>query len=57
LLETYRFHCATIGRSVRVALPGDETIEGVATSVDDDGCLVVNGRAIAAGDVVHLRTN
>ncbi len=57
LLETYRFHCATIGQSVRVTLPGDETLEGVATAVDDDGCLVVDGRSIAAGDVVHLRTN
>ena len=57
LLETYRFHCATIGQSVRVALPGDEILEGVATAVDDDGCLVVDGRSIAAGDVVHLRTN
>jgi BirA family biotin operon repressor/biotin-[acetyl-CoA-carboxylase] ligase len=57
LLETYRFHCATIGRTVRVALPGDEEIVGVATAVDDDGCLVVGDRSVAAGDVVHLRTN
>ena len=57
LMEAYRFHCATIGRSVRAQLPGGEEIAGRATSVDDDGCLVVNGRSIAAGDVVHLRSD
>jgi BirA family transcriptional regulator, biotin operon repressor / biotin---[acetyl-CoA-carboxylase] ligase len=56
LMEAYRFHCATIGRSVRVELPGGVEIVGNATSVDDDGCLVVGGRSIAAGDVVHLRS-
>lgn len=55
LLESYRFHCATIGSSVRVELPGGEQVLGQAISVDDDGCLVVDGRSIAAGDVVHLR--
>jgi BirA family transcriptional regulator, biotin operon repressor / biotin---[acetyl-CoA-carboxylase] ligase len=57
LMEAYRFHCATIGRSVRAQLPGGEEVAGRATSVDDDGCLVVNGRSIAAGDVVHLRSD
>ncbi len=57
LLELYRFHCATIGRTVRVELPGGEHLVGMATSVDDDGCLVVDGRSIAAGDVVHVRTD
>jgi BirA family biotin operon repressor/biotin-[acetyl-CoA-carboxylase] ligase len=56
LMEAYRFHCGTIGRSVRVELPGGAEIVGNATSVDDDGCLVVAGRSIAAGDVVHLRS-
>ena len=56
LLEAYRFHCATIGRMVRVELPGGEEFVGHATSVDDDGCLVVGGRSVAAGDVVHLRS-
>jgi BirA family transcriptional regulator, biotin operon repressor / biotin---[acetyl-CoA-carboxylase] ligase len=55
LIELYRFHCATIGRTVRVELPGGAQVAGVVDSVDDDGCLVVGGRSIAAGDVVHVR--
>ena len=35
-------------------LPG-ETLEGVADDVDDQGRLVVDGRAIAAGEVFHVR--
>jgi BirA family biotin operon repressor/biotin-[acetyl-CoA-carboxylase] ligase len=54
VLGRYRSRCATLGRTVRVELPG-ATVEGVATDVDDDGRLVVDGREIAAGDVVHLR--
>lgn len=54
VLGRYRELCATLGRRVRVELPG-ETVEGVATDVDGEGRLVVGGRAIAAGDVVHLR--
>lgn len=55
LMETYRFHCATIGATVRVELPGGGELTGVATGVDDDGALVVDGRRVAAGDVVHVR--
>jgi BirA family biotin operon repressor/biotin-[acetyl-CoA-carboxylase] ligase len=51
--------CDTLGRSVRVELPGQESLLGTATSIDDDGRLVIesNGRftAVAAGDVTHLR--
>ena len=54
VLARYRDRCATLGRRVRVKVPG-ATIEGIATDVDDDGRLLVDGRAIAAGDVVHLR--
>lgn len=56
LIEAYRFHCATIGRTVRAQLPGSAEVVGVATAVDDDGCLIVAGRSIAAGDVIHLRS-
>jgi BirA family transcriptional regulator, biotin operon repressor / biotin---[acetyl-CoA-carboxylase] ligase len=56
LMEAYRFHCATIGRAVRVELPGGAQITGVASTVDDDGCLIVAGRNIAAGDVVHVQS-
>ncbi len=55
LMAAYRSVCSTIGRRVRVALPGGETFEGRAEAVDDDGRLVVDGRPVAAGDVVHVR--
>lgn len=57
--------CSTIGRSVRVELPGGDELYGTATGIDAEGRLVVqpldeNGRraeprAVAAGDVTHLR--
>jgi BirA family transcriptional regulator, biotin operon repressor / biotin---[acetyl-CoA-carboxylase] ligase len=45
---------ATLGRRVRVEL-ANETFEGTATSLTDEGFLVVDGRVVSAGDVVHLR--
>ena len=51
----YRERCSTIGRRVRLQLPGDTSVDGVAEEVDDVGRLVVDGRAYGAGDVVHLR--
>ena len=54
VLTRYRSRCATLGRRVRVELPA-ETLEGVAEEVDEAGRLVVDGRRINAGDVVHLR--
>lgn len=53
--EAYRERCGTIGRQVRVELPGDRSVEGLAERVDDDGRLVVGGKPYGAGDVVHLR--
>ncbi len=53
VLARYRRLCSTLGRRVRVEVPG-ASFEGVATDVDDAGRLVVDGRPIAAGDVVHL---
>lgn len=51
--------CSTIGRRVRVSMPGDQTLEGVATGLDADGRLLVavDGavQAVSAGDVVHVR--
>lgn len=55
LRTAYVFHCATVGREVRLELPGGTAASGVAEDVDVDGRLVVGGRAYAAGDVVHLR--
>jgi BirA family biotin operon repressor/biotin-[acetyl-CoA-carboxylase] ligase len=45
----------TIGRDVSVSLPGGEVVTGTASDVDEDGRLVVGGRAISAGDVTSVR--
>jgi BirA family transcriptional regulator, biotin operon repressor / biotin---[acetyl-CoA-carboxylase] ligase len=47
--------CSTIGRAVRVELPGGDILTGTATGLDEGGRLIVDGRAVAAGDVTHLR--
>jgi BirA family transcriptional regulator, biotin operon repressor / biotin---[acetyl-CoA-carboxylase] ligase len=47
--------CETVGQEVRVALPGGGEVVGPATDVDEAGRLVVAGRPVAAGDVVHVR--
>lgn len=53
-LEDYRAVCDTIGSAVRVEL-SDEVIEGTAEGVREDGALIVDGNAVVAGDVIHLR--
>ncbi|HEX3620736.1 MAG TPA: biotin--[acetyl-CoA-carboxylase] ligase [Acidimicrobiales bacterium] len=53
VLARYRQRCSTIGRRVRVQLP-DGTLDGTAEAVDDEGRLVVGGRPVSAGDVVHV---
>jgi BirA family biotin operon repressor/biotin-[acetyl-CoA-carboxylase] ligase len=45
---------ATLGRRVRVEL-ATETFEGTARALTEEGFLVVDGRVVSAGDVVHLR--
>lgn len=60
LLPAYTARCTTLGRAVRVELPGDRTLLGEAVAVDGDGRLVVRTpdgarHPIAAGDVVHVR--
>ena len=47
--------CLTLGRQVRVSLPGGDELTGEATDVDDTGRLVVAGTPVAAGDVLHVR--
>jgi BirA family transcriptional regulator, biotin operon repressor / biotin---[acetyl-CoA-carboxylase] ligase len=51
--------CGTLGRQVRVELPGGQVLSGEAVDVDPDGRLVVRSSAsevaVAAGDVVHVR--
>lgn len=55
VLERYRSECDTLGREVTVQLPDGESFTGRATSLDRTGRLVVDDRAIGAGDVVHVR--
>ncbi|MGN6128217.1 MAG: biotin--[acetyl-CoA-carboxylase] ligase, partial [Humibacter sp.] len=59
LLDAVGSACSTLGRTVRVELPGTAPLIGVAESLDTSGRLVVNvdGRRtpVAAGDVTHLR--
>jgi BirA family biotin operon repressor/biotin-[acetyl-CoA-carboxylase] ligase len=70
LRATYIRLCGTIGRPVRVELPAGQGFSGLAVGVDPDGRLLVREspgsgspgagspgsvRAVAAGDVVHLR--
>ncbi|HEX2895433.1 MAG TPA: biotin--[acetyl-CoA-carboxylase] ligase [Marmoricola sp.] len=55
VLEQYRGACTTIGRHVEVHLPDGTVFTGLAEDVDPHGRLVVDGRAVGAGDVVHIR--
>ena len=60
LLADYRARCATLGRDVRVELPGTVLL-GTAVDIDASGRLVVREHAtgkeapVSAGDVVHVR--
>jgi len=51
--------CVTVGKEVTVAMPDGSTLQGTATRLDRDGCLVVEAGTIetvvSAGDVVHVR--
>lgn len=52
--------CFTIGREVRVELPGGAALHGTAIGIDASGRLEVRDdtdvvRPVAAGDIVHLR--
>ena len=55
VLARYRAACSTVGRDVEVHLPDGEVLRGRAEDVDGQGRLVVGGRAVGAGDVVHVR--
>lgn len=50
---------ATLGGPVRVSLPGDRSLEGIAHRLDHEGRLVVvdgsGEHVVAAGDVIHVR--
>jgi BirA family biotin operon repressor/biotin-[acetyl-CoA-carboxylase] ligase len=60
LRAAYRAACATLGRDVRVSLPDGSALLGRAEDLDPDGRLLLRPesgamRAVAAGDVVHVR--
>ena len=61
LLAEYRTLCGTLGRSVRVELPGGRAVAGVAEDIDTDGRLLVREAdatpptPVSAGDVIHVR--
>jgi BirA family biotin operon repressor/biotin-[acetyl-CoA-carboxylase] ligase len=58
-MNQYRDRSATLGRDVRVELPGDRTVEGRVVDVDDHGRLLLRTAdetlTLSAGDVVHVR--
>ncbi len=55
IAESCAAACMTIGRTVRVAAPGGEVVEGLAVGLAEDGALLVDSagrrRAVLAGDV------
>lgn len=53
--ESYVRRCVTLGTRVRVSLPDGDALEGQATGIDDLGRLLVDGQAISAGDITHVR--
>lgn len=60
LVDGYRALCTTLGRAVRVHLPGAAVLDGTALDVTEAGALVVRDASgvrheLAAGDVVHVR--
>jgi BirA family transcriptional regulator, biotin operon repressor / biotin---[acetyl-CoA-carboxylase] ligase len=61
LLAEYRRLCGTLGRTVRVELPGGRILAGLAEDVDHDGRLLVTEPCapspvpVSAGDVIHVR--
>ncbi|MFW0795983.1 biotin--[acetyl-CoA-carboxylase] ligase [Gordonia sp. CPCC 205515] len=61
LAEAYRERSDTIGRRVRVVLPGDKEVVGTATGIDSAGRIVVDANGqdviVAAADVTHLRAD
>jgi len=56
LLKEYSNASSTIGKMVRIDLPGGENIEATDARISQLGELVLDdGRHVSAGDVIHLR--
>lgn len=60
LRRAYCGECVTLGKDVRVEVPGGDPVTGVAIDIDETGRLVVDSATgpvpVAAGDVIHVRT-
>lgn len=56
LLNEYADVSSTIGKKIRIELPGGENLEGSVARISSTGELVLNnGEHVSAGDVIHLR--
>ncbi len=61
IMAEYQALCGTLGRQVRVELPGHRRLAGVAEGIDTDGRLLIaepggtSLTAVSAGDVIHVR--
>jgi BirA family biotin operon repressor/biotin-[acetyl-CoA-carboxylase] ligase len=56
LLNEYANVSSTIGKKVRIELPGGENLEATVARISHTGELVLDdGRHVSAGDVIHLR--
>lgn len=55
LRQSYERRCVTVGQTVRVTVPHGEPLVGQATGIDEHGRIIVNGQAISAGDITHVR--
>lgn len=55
LARDYAGLSSSLGTAVRISLPDGSTAEGAVTGFDVDGRLLLDGRPISAGDIVHLR--
>jgi BirA family transcriptional regulator, biotin operon repressor / biotin---[acetyl-CoA-carboxylase] ligase len=59
LAAAYLRLCDTLGRQVRVSMPGGRIVAGMASDVDASGRLVIStdsgAVSVSAGDVVHVR--
>jgi BirA family transcriptional regulator, biotin operon repressor / biotin---[acetyl-CoA-carboxylase] ligase len=53
--DEYLRWSVTVGQQVQVDMPGGRTLTGLASDVDAEGRLIVDGVPVAAGDVIHLR--
>lgn len=60
LRRAYAGECLTLGKEVRVDLPGGQPLTGTAIDIDATGRLVVRTAtgevAVGAGDVIHVRS-